>query len=166
MFVLGSHITRQNPTTSRPSGPYLSFWQSVHPKFMSRTPQAPSPKTAVLVFRWTCRSQGLLPGEEDFRGVGEVDPFLPRQCPLDDPKEAASKDRNGCLSRQWSPVATLRRVFPVGVTHSRDETKWGFLAQTPGISAWRMTDLGSSLTPRADLTMFLPWKCSTPRQSI
>ena len=79
-----------------------------------------------------------------------MDPYLPRQCPLDDPKEAASKDKSGCLSRQRSPVAILKRVFPVGVTHSRGETKWGFWAQTPGISAQRMTDLGSRLTPGAD----------------
>lgn len=87
------------------------------------------------------------------RGSG-VDPFLPRQCPLDDPKEAASKDKTGCLSRERSPVATLKRVFLVQVTHSRGETKWGFWAQSPGTSARRMTDLGSRLTPGAALTMF------------
>ena len=49
---------------------------------------------------------------------------------------------------------TLKRVFFMEVTDSRDEKKWEFWAQTPGISAQRMTGLGSRLTPGADLTGF------------
>ena len=50
--------------------------------------------------------------------------------PLDDPKEAASKEKAGCISRERSPVATMRRSFLMEVTHSRAETKCGFWAQT------------------------------------
>lgn len=60
---------------------------------------------------------------------------------------------------------TLKRVFLVEVTDSRDE-KWEFWAQTPGISAQTMTGLGSRLTPGADLTVFLPQRCGSPHQSI
>lgn len=50
--------------------------------------------------------------------------------PLDDPEEAASKEKAGYISGEKSPVATTGGSFFNELTHSRGETKGGFWAQT------------------------------------
>lgn len=74
-----------------------------------------------------------------------MDPFLPRQCPLDDPKEAASKDKTGCLSRQRSPCGYIKRVFLVEVTPP-EARQSGVLGTDP----WDLS-LGADLTEAGSL---------------